>query len=99
MRALIQKKLITESTGKLTLISVAGSVIITIALTSLMSFIMLKRLALELLAANALIGLIVPLLVAPFALQLLKTATNWEKISGELHHENLERKKQEQKAS
>jgi len=99
MRTYIQKKLITESTGKLTLISVVGSVSITVILTSMMSLIILKKLSAELLAANALIGLIVPLFIAPFALRLLKTATDWEKISTELRHENTERKAQEMKAS
>jgi len=98
MRALIQRKLSTESTGKLTLISVLGSVAITAILTSLMSLVLLGRISPELLAANSVIGLVVPLLVAPFALQLLKTATNWERTNHELMHENLERKNQEQKA-
>jgi len=99
MRAIIQKKLITESTSKLTLISAIGSVVITMMLTGILSLIMLKRLSIELLAANSIIGIVVPLLIAPFALQLLKTATNWENVSRELHLENLERKNQERKAS
>jgi len=98
MRTLIQRKLMTESTGKLTFISVLGSVTITAILTSLMSLILLGRISIELLVANSAIGLIVPLLIAPFALQLLKTATSWESTSHELMHENLERKNQEQKA-
>jgi hypothetical protein len=46
-----------------------------------------------LIAANSVIGIIVPAIVAPFVINLLKQATNYEQINRELNHENIERKR------
>lgn len=98
MRGFIQNKLVTVSTIKLTAISVATSVAITILLTGVVSFLIMGRLSVELLFANSLIGMIVPLIVAPFAINLLKQATNYEEINRELSRENIERKRLEKEA-
>jgi len=98
MHGYIKSKLVTVSTGKLTLVSIVISVAITLFLTGILSFLLLGRLSLELLLANTVIGTIVPAVVAPFALNLLKQATNWEKINQDLERENNERKKLEEEA-
>jgi PAS domain S-box-containing protein len=98
MRGYIYGKLVTVSTGKLTAISIAISVIITIFLTGILSILTLGKISPELLLANSMIGIIVPAIVAPFAVNLLKQATNWEQINQELERENLERKKLEDEA-
>jgi len=86
------------STVKLAAISVGISVVITALLTGIMSFVMLGRLSLELFLANSFIGIIVPLIVAPFVINLLKQATNYEQINRELSKENIERKRLEKEA-
>ncbi len=98
MLGFIREKLVTVSTVKLTAISAAISIAITILLTGAMSFLVLGRLSIELLFANSLIGMIVPLIVAPFAINLLKQATNWEQVNRELNNENIERKRLEKEA-
>ena len=52
----------------------------------------------ELLFANSIIGMIVPLIVAPFVINLLKQATNWKQINQDLKHENIERTRPEKEA-
>lgn len=98
MRGYIQSKLVTVSTWKLTTISIAISVIITIFLTGILSLLLLGRFSFELLAANSVIGMIVPAIVAPLAINLLKQAINWEQINRDLEHENRERKRLEAEA-
>ncbi len=98
MRGYVQSKLVTVSTGRLTAISIIISVVITVLLTGILSFLLLGRLSLELLLANSIIGTIVPAIVAPFAVNLLKQAMNWEQINRELEHENRERKRLEAEA-
>ncbi|MFT3894754.1 MAG: ATP-binding protein [Anaerolineales bacterium] len=98
MRGFIQNKLVTVSTTKLAAISVGISVVVTAILTSILSFLIMGRLSLELLVANTLIGIIVPLIVAPFVISLLKQATNWEQVSYELKKENIEQKRLEEEA-
>jgi len=99
MRGYIQRKLATISTAKLTVISIAISVVITIFLTGVLSFLLLGRLSFELLFANSIIGVVVPAIVAPFAINLLKQATNWEQINQELKRENIKRKRLEDEAT
>ena len=98
MRGYIQSKLVTVSTVKLTIISIIISVGITIILTGLMSILMLGRLSIELLLANIIIGTIVPAIVAPFAVNLLKQATDWKQVNQDLEQENVERKRLETEA-
>lgn len=98
MRDFIQNKLVTVSTVKLTAISVAISVAITILLTGVVSSLIMGRLSVELLIANSLIGMIVPLIVAPFSINLFKQASNYEQTNRELSRENIERKRLEKEA-
>lgn len=98
MHGFIHNKLVTVSTLKLSAISVGISVIITAFLTGAMSLLMLGELSLSLLVANSVIGMIVPTIVAPFAINLLKQAINWEQVNQDLKRENLERKRLEDEA-
>lgn len=98
MSGSIQNKLATVSTVKLVAISVGVSVVITAILTGIMSLLMLGRLSLELFLANSFIGIIVPLIVAPFVISLLKQATRYEQVNRELKDENKEVKKLEREA-
>ena len=98
MRGFIQNKLITVSTVKLAVISVGISVVITVILTGILSLLMLGKFSLELFLANSIIGIIVPVIVAPFVINLLKQATNYERVNRELNDENIERKRSEKEA-
>ena len=99
MTRFIQNKLVTVSTRKLAGLSVGISVAITIILTGGVSILLLGRLSPQLFLANAVIGIIVPAIVAPFVIMLLKEATKWEQVNQELKLENIERKKLETEAS
>lgn len=88
MRGFVREKLVTVSTVKLTAISIGISVIITILLTAITSFLVLGRLSLELFIANSIIGAIVPSIVAPFAINLLKQATSYELSNQDLLDQN-----------
>ena len=99
MRGFIQSKLVTVSTGKLTIIAIVISVIITIILTGIMSILIAQRLSIELILANIVIAIIVAAIVTPFAASLLKQAINWEQVSHNLEYENLERKRFEAEAT
>lgn len=71
---------------------------ITIILIGILSILILDMVSIELLLANAVIGTVVPAIVAPFALNLLKQATNWEQVNQDLELENVERKRLEEEA-
>ena len=98
MSRFIQNKLVTISTVKLAAISVGISVILTALLTGILSLLILGKLSLELFLANSIIGIIVPLVVAPFVINLLKQATNYEQVNRELNNENLKIKRLETEA-
>ncbi len=98
MRGFIQNKLVTVSTVKLSAISVGISIVITAFLTWFVSLMVLGRLSFELLLANSMIGTIVPLIVAPLVINLLKQATSYEQANRELSDENIERKRLEKEA-
>ena len=98
MRGFIQNKLVTVSTVKLSAISVGISIVITAFLTWFVSLMVLGRLSFELLLANSMIGTIVPLIVAPLVINLLKQATSYEQANRELSDENIERKRLEEEA-
>jgi len=72
--------------------------VITIILTGILSILMLDEVSIELLLANAIIGTVIPAIVAPFTLNLLKQATNWEQVNQGLERENVERKGLEEEA-
>jgi len=99
MRTFIINKLITASTTKLVILTIVITFLLSIVLTTITSFIMLGRLSPELLIANSVIGLVIPLIVAPFMTNLIKTVTNWEKSNQQLKVENIERRKLEVVAS
>ena len=98
MRGFIQNKLVTVTTGKLTFISILISVVITVLLTGIVSFQIFNRLSHELLLVNALIGTVVPAIVAPLVLNLLKQAAHWEHTNQELERKNAQRKRFEDEA-
>ena len=99
MRTFIKKKLTTTSTAKFVLIVTVITVLLAILLTAITSFILLGELSNELLLANTVIGLIIPLIVAPFMTNLIKEATIWEKANQDLKRENIERKRLEDEAT
>jgi len=99
MRTFIKNKLITTSSAKLVIIATVITLLLLTILTTIMSFVMLGELSLELLLANTVIGLIILLIVAPFMTQLIKEATLWEQVNKELIHENTKRKRLEEEAN
>ena len=99
MRTSIKNKLITTSTAKLVIIAIALTLLLSSLLTTATSFVMLGEFSLELLLANSVIGVIIPSIVAPFMINLIKTANNWEQVNQQLKAENIKRKKIEGEAS
>jgi len=99
MRGFIQSKLVNISTGKFVLISIAISILLTILLTAILSFLLMGEISFELLAINATIGLIVPAIVAPFVINLMKQASTYEQVNQDLEQENAERKRLEDEAT
>jgi len=99
MQRLIQNKFVTVSTGKLVVISIITSILATLLLTTGLVLIFIGKLSPDIFIINSIIGALVPALVAPFVINLLKQATNWEQINQNLKHENLERKKLEDEAT
>lgn len=96
MRGFVREKLVTVNTTKLTIISIVISIFITLLLTGVTSILLLGRLSIELFLANSIIGAVVPLIVAPFAINLLKQATNYEQINQELIYKSTESARLEQ---
>lgn len=99
MRTFIKDKLITTSTPKLVITAIAFTLLLSIILTTITSFIMLGKFSVELFWANVVIGIVIPAIVAPFMINIIKQATNWEQINQELKQENIARKKLEQEAT
>ena len=98
MQRFIQSKLVTVSTVKLAIISIAISILTTILLTAGLGLVILGKLSSDIFIVNSIIGTIVPAIVAPFVLNLLKQATNWEHLNENLTSENTKRKKLEEDA-
>jgi len=99
MRRLIHNKFVTVSTGKLVAISIITSILATILLTAGLGLVFTKKLSPDIFIVNSIIGTIVPALVAPFVISLLKQATNWEQVNQELKRENAKSKKLEAEAT
>jgi len=99
MRTFIKEKLRTTSTAKIVVMVTVITLILAILLTAITSMVMLKELSKELILANIVIGLIIPLIIAPFMTNLIKEATIWERANQELKSENIERKRLEDEAT
>ena len=99
MRTFIKEKLRTTSTAQFVIIATVITLLLSTLLTTITSFVTLGRLSLELLLANTVIGLIIPLIVAPFMTQIIKEATISEQANQELKRENIERKRLEDEAT
>ena len=99
MRTFIINKLITTSTAKFVVMVTVITLLLSILLTAITSFVMFGELSRELLLANIVIGLIIPLIVAPIMTNLIKDAMAWEQAKQELKRENIEIKKLEDDAS
>lgn len=99
MRTFIQNKLTTTSTTKLVAITTIITFLLSTILTIITSFIMLGEFSPEMLMANSAISVIIPVIVAPFMINLLKTATTWEQANQQLKVENIERKRMAKEAS
>ncbi|MBK9926991.1 MAG: PAS domain S-box protein [Anaerolineales bacterium] len=98
MYGFIQSKFVTVSTGKLVAVSIVTSIIITSLLTTILSLVTLGKMSLELLVTNSIIGAIVPAIVAPFVINLVKQSASWEQINQDLKQENIDRKRLENEA-
>ena len=99
MRTTIKNKLRTTSTTKLVIIATVITLLLSTILTIATSFVMLGGFSSELLLANSVIGVIIPIIVAPFMINLIKEATNWEQVNHDLQRENIERKRLEAEAT
>lgn len=99
MQRFIQNKFVTVSTGKLVAISIVTSILATILLTAGLGLAFTIKLSPDIFIVNSIIGTIVPALVAPFVISLLKQATNWEQVNQDLKSENAKSKKLEAEAT
>jgi len=99
MRTFIKNKLTKTSTARFVLIVTVITVLLAILLTVITSMVMLGKISRELLLANTVIGVIIPLIVGPIMTNLIKEATIWEQANQDLKQENVQRKKLEVEAS
>ena len=96
MRASLSQRLISASTWKLVAASVGGAVVITDGLTSIVSLLIWGWVPLELLIFGTLNAVLVPVILAPILIRVVKKAAYLEAVNHQLQADIADRQRIEE---
>ncbi len=96
MRTRLMAVLAAYSSWKLVLFSIAGAVLITDSVTSIISWLVWQEISLRLILLGTLNATIVPAILAPVLIRLVKRTTNLEALNRQLRQEMSERQRVDQ---
>jgi signal transduction histidine kinase len=91
MRTRLKAKLAACSSWKLALFSIAGAVLITDSVTSIISWLVWQEISTRLILLGTLNATIVPAILAPVLIRLVRRTTNLEALNRQLRQEMSER--------